>query len=359
MSYKTRDKIGDILEKVSREARFYIRRKYLRSGIDRINNSENTLSKEQKKQIKQYWSKYTKHICYKWHSFFYAKTGTFDVRFIPEDIMFTEIEGYFNDWSSAHGVDNKNNYQFYFPFVRQPVTVFRKINRQWYRGEYDLCTYDEAKSLAITNGNIIVKYALDSGTGSGIRFWKTEDGIEALDRIMAIDADLIAQEFFENQHQSMKLFNETSLNTVRLVTFIFENEVRVLAAYLRCGQNGARLDNVIAGGLCCEVYPNGKLYDYAYDKKANKVTETLNGVTFAGKCIPGWKNIVETAKKMHLQLGNFRIISWDFAIDENEQPVFVEMNLKYGAMEYHQLFKGPLFGDDTEKVLGEVYGKRL
>lgn len=271
--------------------------------------------------------------------------------------MFTEIEGYFNDWSSAHGVDNKNNYQFYFPYVKQPETVFRKIKGLWHKGNYELCTFDEAKALAIQNGNIIIKYALDSGTGSGIRFWRSKDGLETLNDLMSIDADLVAQEFFEDQHPDMKIFNETSLNTVRLVTFVFDNEVKVLAAYIRCGQNGARLDNVIAGGLCCEVYPDGKLYEYAYDKKANKVTKTADGIAFKDKCVPGWANIVETAKKMHSQLGNFRIISWDFAVDTEEQPVFIEMNLKYGAMEYHQLFKGPLFGDMTDRVLNEVYGK--
>ena len=48
----------------------------------------------------------------------------------------------------------------------------------------------------------------------------------------------------------------------------------------------------------------------------------------------------------------------DFAVDEDEQPVFIEMNLKYGAMEYHQLMNGPLFGKMTDRVLDEIYGKK-
>jgi hypothetical protein len=48
-------------------------------------------------------------------------------------------------------------------------------------------------------------------------------------------------------------------------------------------------------------------------------------------------------------------VSWDIAFDEQENPVLIEANLKDGELDFHQLNNGPLFGDDTEKILDEVF----
>ena len=66
--------------------------------------------------------------------------------------------------------------------------------------------------------------------------------------------------------------------------------------------------------------------------------------------------ILDTIKTIHPHFPHFRQISWDFAIDENEEPVFVEMNLCNGELDFHQLNNGPLYGDDTDIILGEVFG---
>ena len=280
------------------------------------------------------------------------------MRYIPEDLMFTEIEGYFNDWSSAHGVDNKNNYQIYFPEIVQPETAFRYMNGLWHLGDYTVCSMEEALDSAYQYGAIVIKNALEAGKGTSLRFWKKSDGKEKLRSLMeSVDADVIAQKFI-GQHPALAAFNPDSVNSIRIVTFVFDSEVKVLAAYLRMGQNGAMLDNVCAGGLCCAVNPDGKLKKVGYDRHAVPFMQHPCGIAFEGFKIPGWDNVVATAKKLHQRMGNFRIISWDFAVDEKEEPVFIEMNLKYGAMEYHQLMNGPLFGDLTDRVLDEVYGKR-
>ena len=44
-------------------------------------------------------------------------------------------------------------------------------------------------------------------------------------------------------------------------------------------------------------------------------------------------------------------------MDEDEEPVLIEANFKYGALDFHQFGNGPLFGKDTQKILAEVFGK--
>ena len=52
---------------------------------------------------------------------------------------------------------------------------------------------------------------------------------------------------------------------------------------------------------------------------------------------------------------HFRLISWDIALDKNNNPIIIEANLKYGEIDFHQLNNGPLFGDDTKEILNEVF----
>ena len=53
---------------------------------------------------------------------------------------------------------------------------------------------------------------------------------------------------------------------------------------------------------------------------------------------------------------HFRLVSWDIAIDESGEPILIEMNSAYGGPELHQFSNGPIFGEDTEEILEEVFG---
>ena len=61
---------------------------------------------------------------------------------------------------------------------------------------------------------------------------------------------------------------------------------------------------------------------------------------------------------LHAQMPRFRLVSWDFAIDPDGEPVLIEANLHYGELDFHQINNGPIFGEDTEKILKEVFNKR-
>jgi len=358
MKYNLRESLSNFIEESGKKVRYTVRRNYLREDIDKFIYEKKELTQEQKKQIDAFWKPYTKHICYKWHEFFYSITGVFDPKYVPEDLMLTDIEGYLNDWQSAHGVDNKNNYELYFSEIKHPKVAFRRMRGLLHHGDYSLCDINQAVESAQKFDHLIIKRTIEIGNGSSIEFWEKKDGPERLrEIILANDADIIAQEFVQ-QHPAMSAFNPTSVNSVRVVTLVLDNEVNFLCAYMRVGQSGVKIDNVCAGGMCSAVSKDGYLCGYGYDKRARKVYESPTGKRFEGFKIPGWENVLKACYSMHEKMGNFRIISWDIAIDPEEQPVFIEMNLKYGAMEYHQLFKGPLFGEYTEKVLDEVYKGR-
>ena len=114
----------------------------------------------------------------------------------------------------------------------------------------------------------------------------------------------------------------------------------------------------LTGGIACGVDDNGVLKSVAYDQQYNRYEIHPNGHQFAGTKIPGFQKAKELVYTLHRRFGHFRIISWDIAIAPDHSPVIIEFNLTPQSIDLHQINNGPLFGDLTESVLMEAFGKR-
>nr|WP_262361303.1 hypothetical protein [Gracilibacillus timonensis] len=69
---------------------------------------------------------------------------------------------------------------------------------------------------------------------------------------------------------------------------------------------------------------------------------------------------MKDAFRQHCRIPYFKMVSWDYAIDKNGDPVLIEANIPTGQIDFHQINIGPIFGEYTEKVLDHVYkGKTL
>ena len=53
-----------------------------------------------------------------------------------------------------------------------------------------------------------------------------------------------------------------------------------------------------------------------------------------------------------------RLTSWDLSVNENGEPILIEVNLAYGGLFFHQIANGPVFGDLTEDIIREVIKKK-
>ena len=80
-------------------------------------------------------------------------------------------------------------------------------------------------------------------------------------------------------------------------------------------------------------------------------------VKFSEVTIPSYKQVIKLVKELHPSIPSFRMVSWDIAIDENAEPILVEVNLCMGQLDFHQLNNGPIFKEDTKKILDEVFNK--
>ena len=46
-----------------------------------------------------------------------------------------------------------------------------------------------------------------------------------------------------------------------------------------------------------------------------------------------------------------KLISWDFAIGVDGEPILIEANLSFGQIDFHQLCNGPIFKEMTDEIL--------
>ena len=151
----------------------------------------------------------------------------------------------------------------------------------------------------------------------------------------------------------MCLSSPKSLNTVRVISFLFKGKVHILSAQLRMGAGDARIDNYTAGGIACSIKDDGYLEDEAITKQYTWTDHHPSGIKFNTIRVPSYDKIIKEIKQYHPMLPHFSIIGWDFAVDNNGNPVLVEFNVTPAQNEIGS--KCPSFGNLTEEVLEDVF----
>ena len=127
------------------------------------------------------------------------------------------------------------------------------------------------------------------------------------------------------QHESMASWNSSSVNTVRLPSFMNSEGFHVLKPFFRSGRLGSVVDNAAQGGMFAVVDENTGIL----------LTEGMNeagcfcakhpdsGLKFKGWQVPQWEDLLEVARQAHGMLPDHPYIGWDFAYTDKGW-VFIE-----------------------------------
>ena len=351
-SRKKLDDLSDLIRRVHMTRKY---RKAARVRNKRMNGGYNC-SKEYKQIVLPYWAKYGKKPLKLWYKNYAAETKQVDPRFIPDDIWFSDILPYYsNNRFSRYGSD-KCQLGIWFPDVKRPYTVAANIAGVFYDNERNVITADQAAKRCVEYKRFLIKPSIDSYEGRGIRFFDNEQLTEKkmLEVFEDFGCNFIAQEVIR-QHPEISRLNSSSLNTLRLVTFLFEGEVYLLSAILRIGASNSRVDNVGAGGYACPIESTGRLSRRAVNRKSEWCETNDSGIRFDSIVIPSYDKAVETVKRLQRRMAHFKIIGWDIGIDDGAEPVLIEYNTAPGQNQYSC---GPTFGDITERVLEDVFIKK-
>ncbi len=311
------------------------------------------ITKEYNEIVVPFWKKYGIKPKKMWYQIFWERDHKPDPRYIPNDLYYGKILPYFSNPLFRRFGEDKCMHGVWMRDLKRPETLMMNSAGVYYGDHFDVITKEEAVERCLDADEVFIKPSIDSGEGRLIRFFdKKTMTREAVEKCFDdFDSNFIAQRAIK-QHPDLAVLNPSSLNTIRIVSFFFKNEVHILSAILRVGAKGSKVDNIGAGGYACSIYPSGELHEKGVNRKAEWVEKTNEGVAFAGIKVPAFDKIVELIKESHKKLPHFKIIGWDFCVDTEGDPVFIEYNFCSGI---NQITCGPAFGDLTEEVLDEVF----
>ena len=304
-------------------------------------------------QVLSFWSKYNIKPRKMWYDLYCFKCEEYDPRYIPEDLYWQKIYPALNRTNFRHAYTDKCFYNQLFPYLKQPGTIIRSSNHCFFDGSGKAISFSQAKFLLESVDSFVIKPAIYSGEGVDIFFYEKDNckNVDFQTLMESYGSDYIVQEVVA-QHEVLKNIHPKSLNTIRVISFLFQGEVHISSSILRMGIAESRLDNVSTGGLACPVNSDGSLAEKAMDKLSQWTTRHPSGAVFSEIKIPSYEQVISLISRAHKNIPHFRIIGWDFAIDHAGAPVFIEYN---GAPGMNQVSCGPLFGDHTEAVLNEIF----
>lgn len=332
------------------------RRNFAKSDLNKTSNSK-PIDQHQKATILKYWKpflnnkQHRKAFDIKWFDV-YNYTNRFGYkieRYIPDGFYYSVVDPFLTNINDAHVIDDKNLYDLYFPDVNQPKTIIHKINNVFLDQKYNIIEEKEAINQCICQ-NIIIKPAVQTEAGQGIVVWKQEkDSIEELKKNLSNSDNFIVQEFIE-QHKILSDFCDTCVNTMRLVTLLWENEVHLTSSVLIMGGANAKTNHLHGGGIVCGILPSGQLQSMAFDGKLNCYEKHPNGQVFSEITVPNFEKCVDMVKKLAPRLSRFsKLLNWDVTLDKNGNPILIEVNITWGGSV--QIAGGPALGDLTEEIL--------
>ena len=340
---------------VSVFARYHFRKK-AKENCKKNNLSQ--IDKEYQKDIKKYWKQYVKFPSTIFHRWYSGANGIKDVRYIPEDYFYDVIERYYNDMSLEPAYTDKAMFKKLYPEIKQPTTIVLNMNGLFYDENYNLITLEDAYKLVQKYNRIVIKPTRDSGGGKNVRIVEINnfDDEDCIKLFNEYNKDYIVQVPIK-QHPQLAALHPESVNTIRIMSMFDNGEVTILSAIVRMGVGDSRVDNECSGGINCGIDEYGHLSSIAYDGSGKKYKRHPQGFEFNKGYIPSYERIIEIIKKQHKILPYFGLISWDFTVDENEEPIMIELNLRWCAINFHQFHHGALFGDRTDYILKNINKK--
>lgn len=321
------------------------------------------LTADEKEEVKRLWGDVVPVPLTRGYEFYKGTKALFgfDARFLPSSYYYPYIEGVLNPERWKKALSHKGMIEVaYSAAVGFPETIVRTFGGVFMDKDYNPMLREEVvKALNAVDSPVLYKPATDSEQGNGIRFIRPEEMPPFIEEIkngsiFNDHADFVIQKPL-TQTEDTKIFNPTSLNCVRITTININGEISVGSAALKCGPKNSHVDNIGNGkrGVMVGVDKDGQLADFGFYGNGEKAT-AHNGVPFKGHKITAYSRMVDAAKKLHSYAEACKIIGWDLALDENDNPVLIEGNTIYPGISVEQMCSGPIFGERTEEVVEYV-----
>ncbi len=282
--------------------------------------------------------------------------------YVPEYVYYSVIEPTLNNRAFSLAYADKG---FYGTLTGKggvlPTLALKGISGVLYDPDDKPVSSDFCLADYLSVGeNYVLKPATDSAGGRGVKLVKavSTERIQVDNEVLSPDElrgllrrtyrnNFVIQEKIE-QHPWFSAFNETSVNTVRMMTLRMPSAESIvcLRSVLRFGMPGSIVDNQASGGLSCGIEEEGRVKDFCVDKYGRRTP-----VEAGGQFVPGYEQMkvaaVEIAQKYHYH----RILGFDFCLNESGEIRLLEINTRNLEINFMQMNLGPLFREYTDEVI--------
>lgn len=152
-----------------------------------------------------------------------------------------------------------------------------------------------------------------------------------------------------SQHKVMANINDSSVNTIRIVS-IYNEKVFFIGACIRFGNKNV-VDNFESGGMTAKVdVDTGVVLSPAIDKKGDLYYEhPVSKAKIQGFKIPYYEETLKMIDEMAAKVPTIRYVGWDISITD-KGPVLVEANPLPGS----QITQMPYPGGKKEGCLPKI-----
>lgn len=326
-------------------------------------------SNQQKVEFNKFWkNNYGQKIDSRGHKLYEGINGVFHKNYFPDYLFATKLEPKLNNYIYARLYGDKSLTELLYSKsskLKMPQTYLVKSSGIWYDAKRKILDSVEVKNSLYNLGAAIIKPTVGGNSGKGIIFCNFVDGID-LNKETSIDTlinsdynDFIIQEKLV-QHSSFSMLYPSSINTIRIITYIANEKVYHADICLRMGTGGIKVDNIHAGGIGIGISNSGILNEYAYklgysDSKIKMDKHPDTEIIFGNYKLEGINGIIETALDLHGLTPHMGIISWDFMVDKEGDSILIEANYMGQAIWFTQIVHGkPFFGENTEYMINLI-----
>lgn len=315
---------------------------------------------EYEERIAPYWSRFGRRPDKMWFEYYGSRDGVINPAFIPDDIYFCELIPYLNNLQFKSAIQDKCYFDQMLSDVKQPLTVCRRISGEYF--DADMKLIDESKAVMLCldeKDELFIKPSLYSAKGHGIDVFQPKD-IQPGDLKELFDKSghnfIVQQKII--QHPDIASLCSDAVSTIRVVSIFLESKVHIISSSLRVGESGVKVVGLENGGYITEITDEGKLFRKALSKDFTWVDGYERGLYSEEFTLPAMEKVYSVIRDIHPRLSHFKILGWDFSVDETSEPVLIEFNIVPGFLTSQLSVCKPIFGDFTQWILDDYFFER-
>tara|TARA_Y100001970_G_scaffold27492_1_gene33557 strand:- start:15230 stop:16351 length:1122 start_codon:yes stop_codon:yes gene_type:complete len=310
------------------------------------------------------WKLLKKKINLKWYYLYSSIIDSNNPDFIPEDIYYGIVEKTLNNSKFNLSYADKNNLNKIVNSDMLCHIFVRNIDGVFYDNNYNMISVNNSNLFGFLKDNdkVIIKKSFDSAGGRSLNlFFKKNHKYLSKEKV-TLSIDYLNKIYLKNyliqeyiiQHAYYEKFNQSSVNTVRVMTYrsVKNEKVNILHSVLRFGAENKFVDNQASGGFSCGIDKNGLLNDFYIDKNCKKydIKKVLNDYR-GNEIVYKFDEIIRKSKSLAKLFPYHRIIGFDFCVDIDGNIKLIEINNNSIEINFIQISCGPLFGEFTDEII--------